>query len=284
MKKPLTISLVIPVYNEESHLAACLRAALKQKQPFLEIIVIDNNSTDSTADIAANFPGVTLLHETRQGVVFARNRGFSAAHGDIIARIDGDTILPTDWTRQLGQIFTDDTVDAVSGKMEYYDMAAPRLFNRVDLFFRRHFARVLGREVALQGANMALRRTVWQNVQRATCVEGHLHEDFDLAIHTNQAGYEVRFDERLVAAIGYRQGATSFRSFCTYAYLSPKTYLRHGLKSGRRMYPTMVLAITCFVILKVLHRGYDPVTERFSLQRVFLAPEAVRVNPALFVD
>jgi len=283
-QKAPKISLVIPVYNEEDHLADCLTAVCAQQVPFSEIIVIDNNSTDDTAAIASLFPGITLLHESKQGVIHARTAGFNHASGDIIARIDADTLLPTDWTRQLMTIFSDQSIAAVSGKVTYYDMAAGKLFNYVDLFFRRYFAKVLGREVALQAANMAIRKTVWRTIKHDICKVGGMHEDFDLAIHTNWAGHTVKFDERLVAGIGYRQAEAGFKDFCTYACLSPKTYRSHGLRSARYMYPVVGLAIICYGVLKLLHRGYDPEAHKFSVVRAFTVNSAIRVNPATFVD
>lgn len=284
MTHRLRISLVIPVYNEESHVEACLQSALQQQLPFYEIIVVDNNSSDNTAALAALFPGVRVLHEPRQGVVYARTTGFNAARGSIIARIDADTRLSPDWTQSLAEIFASGDIDAVSGRMEYHDMAAQRLIDRIDLFFRRYFARVLGREVALQAANMAIRRDTWRAVRESTCTKRNMHEDFDLAIHTNHAGYQVAFDERLVAKIGYRQAEASFRSFCTYAWLSPQTYRSHGLKSHRYMYPVVGLAIVSYGLLRLLHRGYDPVTTRFSWTKLVLTDSTMRVNPATYVE
>lgn len=284
MSSRLRISLVIPVYNEESHLAACLQRAVRQRRRFDEIIVVDNNSTDDTVAIAARFPEVTVIHEPQQGVVHARNRGFDTASGDIIARIDADTRLPDDWTQCLEEIFVAADVAAVSGRMEYYDMPWQHAFNRIDLTFRRYFARRLGREVALQAANMAIRRSAWRRIRSDTCNRGGLHEDFDLAIHATAAGYRVRFDERLRAAIAYRQADSSLRSFARYALLSPRTYRQHGLTSQRCMYPVVGLAIACYFLLKLAHRGYDAETARFSVARLVATPISIRVNPATYVD
>jgi len=283
-RKTLSISLVIPVYNEESYLTACLEAATSQRLPFDEIIVVDNNSSDGSAAIAAGFPAVKVLHELKQGVVHARNAGFGAARGDIIARIDADTLLPADWTRQIQKIFADTSVAAVSGRMQYYDMAAQAFCNHVDLLFRRYFALVLGRQVAIQAANMAMRRSVWPDVRDTLCNGSGQHEDLDLAVHINQSGHRVVFDERLVAAIGFRQGDSDFRSFCLYAWLSPKTYGLHGLKSRFWMYPVVGLAIIFYLLLKLLHRGYDMDAQRFSWHKLLVQAEDMRVNPATYVD
>ena len=284
LKNKLRISLVIPAYNEENYLGACLEAVLAQEIPFSEIIVVDNNSTDGTIAVAGQFQGVTVLTEPKQGVVHARTAGFDAAKGDIIARIDADTLLPSDWTIKLLQIFSDNTVAAVSGKIEYYDMAAAKFVNTIDLFFRRYFAFVLGREVALQAANMAIRQNAWRDIRSQTCRLRNLHEDFDLAIHTNVTGYNVVFDERLLAKIGYRQAGSTFIDFCRYALISPQTYRAHRLKSRFWMYPVVGIAITFYLILKLLHKGYDVESGKFQFRKLLAPADGMRVNPATYVD
>jgi glycosyltransferase involved in cell wall biosynthesis len=283
MQNRLRISLVIPAYNEESYLEDCLRSASAQRLPFHEIIVIDNNSSDDTSLIARRFPSVRIIHEPRQGVVYARTTGFDATSGDLIARIDADTRLPVDWTEALQEIFAEGAVDAVSGRMEFYDMAAPRLINGLDLFFRRYFARVLGPQVALQASNMAIKRSTWRSIRAQTCKGGDIHEDFDLAIHAFQGGHTVTFDERLAATIGCRQVESSFRNFCSYVWLSPRTYRVHRMSGHWWMYPVVGLVIGAYGLLKLLHR--DTYKEgRFSLLRLLYDPAKARVNPATYVD
>lgn len=271
------------MYNEAPRLAACLRAIAQQTCRPYEVIVVDNNSTDNTVQIANSFPFVRLLHEPRQGVVHARTTGFDAANGDIIGRIDGDTVLSADWVESVQYLFAETDVDAVTGKMLYRDIAWRELVGRIDLGFRRHFARVLGREVALQGANMALRRTAWQTVRPQLCTRGGIHEDFDLAIHLNRAGLNVRFDESLVAEIGYRQAGCGYGGFMKYVLQSPHTYAVHGLKSRRHMYKVVVFLAVMYPAITLLYRGYSMQDERFAL-RNFLTPQAARVNPADFVE
>src|SRR5665811_1498712 len=151
-------SIVNPVYNEAEQLGACLAAIAAQTVMPCQVIVVDNNSTDNTAAIAETYAFVTLLREKRQGVVHARNRGFDAAAGDIIGRIDADTLLPPDCVASVQAVFNDPTVDAVSGVALYYNVAAAPLFNALDLFFRRRLSWQLKDRVYLWGANMAMRR------------------------------------------------------------------------------------------------------------------------------
>src|SRR5579885_2506952 len=95
--RQLRISLVIPAHNEESHLAACLDAVAAQTVRPFEVIVVDNNSSDATAEVARSYSFVRVVREPRQGLAFARDAGFDAARGELIGRIDADTLLPPNW-------------------------------------------------------------------------------------------------------------------------------------------------------------------------------------------
>ncbi len=278
------ISLVIPVFNEADQLVACLSSVMAQRRPFDEIIVVDNNSTDDSIAIAKGFPGVTVIHEARQGVVYARERGFNTATGDIIARIDGDTRLPHDWTQELLQVFDDKSLAATSGKIAYYNMAGHELVDFADVVVRRFLRRVLGSQMFMQAANMAMRRDVWQAVRPYVCRRGGVHEDFDLSLHVQQLGYRVTFDERLRAGIDLRQLGGGFSTFANYFWHCPKTYMQHKAWRGIFIYPIILIVIVSFPILKLLHRGYDAHKRRFSMRKLLQGNSSIRVNPATYVD
>jgi glycosyltransferase involved in cell wall biosynthesis len=282
--KPLSISLVIPVYNEESHLADCLRSALAQRVPFAEIIVVDNNSTDDTKLIAQSFAGVTVLSEARQGVVHARNRGFDAVTSTLIARIDADTILPTDWTSRLQAIFASSDVAAVSGAVEYHDLPWQTRLARLDLHFRLRIADGMGDEVFLFGANMALRRSAWRATRTQMCSASGMHEDFDVAIHLQDAGYRVVFDRTLVAQVSLRRLSTSVATYWEYLMLSPRTYALHGRTSQRHMYSVIGLVMSSYWLIRLIYRCYDPEKDELSLRNLRAVKAPLRVNPATFVD
>src|SRR5581483_7315847 len=103
LNKTLTLTIVIPVFNEEDHIAACLSAIAAQTAAPDEVIVVDNNSSDKTPQIAASYPFVRLIKARKQGVLFARNKGFDAAKSDIIGRIDADSLLPSRWVEIVKQ-------------------------------------------------------------------------------------------------------------------------------------------------------------------------------------
>jgi glycosyltransferase involved in cell wall biosynthesis len=278
------VSLVIPVYNELDRIRDCLQAIARQRVKPFEVIVVDNNSTDGTAVIAAAFPFVQLLHEPRQGVVYARDRGFDAARGDVIARIDADTLVDPGWVATLQRLFANPACDLVTGSVRVREIGAARLASRVDLFWRRYLARCLKGRVGLQGANMALRKAVWQTIRHEVCHRQGLHEDFDIGLHAFKHGYRAIFAEMLEVSVCHRQLDNGFRRFADYALTSPRTYLSHGFREGWIMYRVVAFVFAAYPIIYVLSHGYDSRLGRFSLTKLFTPTLAPRVNPATFVD
>jgi glycosyltransferase involved in cell wall biosynthesis len=280
MNSRLRVSLVIPAYNEAANLRQCLEAIAKQTIKPHEVIVVDNNSTDDTVSIAKEYPFVRILQEERQGVLYARAKGFDAARGDIIGRIDGDTIIPENWIQTVREIFAESDVAATSGKMEYGDIAMRRTMNRIELSFRRWLARSFTptRTVFLQGASMAMRREAWQAVRADLCERSDIHEDYDIALHLQQMGYDVSFDERLVAELSLRRVDTSLRQFLAYVRVNPHTYRIHNAAGWRHMYVVIALILVVYFPVRLLYRGYDTETSQFNLKRAFGHPSG-RVNP-----
>jgi len=92
-----SISVVICAYNAAATLDECLRHTAALDYPDLEIIVVDDGSTDATAAIARRHPGVTLLTIPHAGLSVARNEGFRAARHDLVAYLDSDAYPTPDW-------------------------------------------------------------------------------------------------------------------------------------------------------------------------------------------
>jgi len=114
------MSVVIPAFNEADYLADALTSL--QAQDFTgpyEVIVVDNNSTDATAEVAASF-GVRVLREPQPGVCAARQRGTKEASGEIVVSTDADTRHPRDWLSRIDATFRahPDAV-AVAGPCRY---------------------------------------------------------------------------------------------------------------------------------------------------------------------
>jgi glycosyltransferase involved in cell wall biosynthesis len=277
----MKITIVIPVYNEADGLCACLDAIEAQSIRPFEVIVVDNNSSDGTDIIAKKYSFVTLIKETKQGVVHARSTGFNKARGDIIARIDGDTILPEHWLEDVSAIFErDPNLDATSGLALYYGAAGANLINSLDLFFRRRLSRQLEDKCFLWGANMAMTRQAWHKVKGQLCQRGNQHEDFDIAIHLQRMGGKVTFTEDLKANVSSRRIDVDFIGFMHYVMISPRTYAQHKLRVKRHMYPVVLACLVGYVPGYILHKGYDPSEDKFSFNRLlFYEPTVGRVDP-----
>ncbi len=260
-----------------------MRAVAQQRVRPYEVIVVDNNSTDTTAAIAAQFPFVRLVREGRQGVVHARRRGFDEARGAIIGSIDADTDLPADWVQTVQEVFAETGASAVTGVVRYRDIAWAPLISYLDRLIRRYFAHLYAGVVPLQGANMAVRRSTWLGVRSVLCARAGLHEDLDLAVHLGEMGRSAILDERLHVTIGSRQCALDWQAFYVYAAANPRSYGQHGLGT-RSMWCLVALVVPLYPLLRVLHQGYDRTRQRFSWMQLLRGDLVARVNPATFVD
>jgi len=96
-------SVIIPVFNEAQTLGDCLMSLVRQAEQHqgIEIIVVDDGSTDNTADLAPGFPGVRWLRQIQQGPAAARNRGAREARGEIVLFMDGDCIPLDNWLEEM---------------------------------------------------------------------------------------------------------------------------------------------------------------------------------------
>jgi len=121
------ISVVMPVYNGAAYIKEAIESILTQQETnfALEIIVVDDGSTDSTADIvhALNNPVIRYIHQSNSGPSKARNTGILQARGELIAFLDADDCWPTDkLKRQLTFLEENQNVDVVGGLIDYFYM------------------------------------------------------------------------------------------------------------------------------------------------------------------
>src|SRR3954451_17465617 len=101
----MRFSVVVPCYNEGAYIADTINSLSAQRfSGAWEIVVVDNNCTDDTAETARGL-GARVVREVRQGVCNARQRGAEASIGEIIVSADADTIYPTDWLATIDAAF-----------------------------------------------------------------------------------------------------------------------------------------------------------------------------------
>jgi glycosyltransferase involved in cell wall biosynthesis len=124
-----TVSVVVPFFNSERHLAACIESLLAQDElrDDDEIILIDNGSEDGSPAIAADFDRVILLDESTPGAYAARNTGIRRATGGLIAFTDADCVADTDWMRTIRDGMDDPATGILLGNCRYPDHASRSL-------------------------------------------------------------------------------------------------------------------------------------------------------------
>jgi len=106
----MTISVVIPAHNEEKYIGRTLECVVENAPSnLLEIIVVNNASTDNTARVAAAFPKVRVVNETKKGITQARQAGLNASNGELVACVDADTWLSKQWFEILNREFEQDS-------------------------------------------------------------------------------------------------------------------------------------------------------------------------------
>lgn len=195
----LSVSIIIPVFNEEDHIGRCLDAIKRQSVKPLEIIVVDNNCTDNTIAIARKYPLVRVVKEPVQGRTVSRARGFNSAKGDILGRIDADSILMPDWVKRVRADFQDSSVGGVTGLGSSRVVLGLSLHST--LWSRVYFITIqsLHGIVSTWGANMAVRKSAWRDIKDDMAPNGLLvHEDQDVAYQLIGHGHKVIQDNKLI--------------------------------------------------------------------------------------
>jgi cellulose synthase/poly-beta-1,6-N-acetylglucosamine synthase-like glycosyltransferase/peptidoglycan/xylan/chitin deacetylase (PgdA/CDA1 family) len=198
------ISVIVPAYNEAANIAATVRSLAASDYPYFEIIVVDDGSTDGTADIVERMaePGVRVLRQPNGGKPAALNLGIRHARGDLIAMVDGDTVFHPDALARLVQPFADPAVGAVSGNT--------KVANRKGFLGRwQHLEYVIGFNLdrrmfdvaecmpTIPGAIGAFRRETLLGIGGVSAET--LAEDTDLTMAVVRSGWRVVYAETAIA-------------------------------------------------------------------------------------
>lgn len=201
-----SVSVVIPCLNDAGPLEACLKTLAAQTHPPMEIIVVDNGSTDGSASVARRH-GAILVRESVPGIAAAASAGYDLATGDVIARCDADSLLPASWIQQIASTFHEDpALGALTGPGTFYELRRPWLWLWNVVYVYGYFAAV-GAALAgvpLFGSNMAIRRSCWEAVRSE--VHRHdvgMHDDMCLSMHLGLR-FRIRFRRSLRVGISPR--------------------------------------------------------------------------------
>jgi glycosyltransferase involved in cell wall biosynthesis len=160
----IKISVVIAAYNEEERIGRCLEAVNNQtfsKEKY-EVLVIDNNSTDRTSEIAKKLGTTVIFYNEKQGAVVAKEFGAEKAKGEIVAITDADSVPHKDWLENIDRIMQNKKIQCIGGTVFSIEGELVKLaFIFYDFFARLN--QVFGISL-IWGPNMAVRKSAFTEV------------------------------------------------------------------------------------------------------------------------
>ena len=210
----MLLSFVVPAYNEEAYLGPCLESILEQTQGLehlTEIIVVNNASTDRTREIALSYPRVRLVDELRKGLPYARQAGFLASTGSLIANVDADSRLTPGWVQKVIETFRayegkQPALVSFSGPLVYYDLT-PRQRRLVHVFYLIAWLTyatnkyILGVGSMVQGGNFVLSRAALEAIGGYDTSITFYGEDTDIARRLHAIGKVLfTFDLKMLSS------------------------------------------------------------------------------------
>lgn len=179
------VSVIVPVYNVEKFLDRCVRSILQQSYDELEIILVDDGSTDGSGEIcdslAKTDKRIIVIHQKNQGLSAARNTGLEASHGEYICFVDSDDYVNRDYVKYLYKLCTENDCDVaicghhVTSEQNYYrdiNIDSPAEILSKEEIFDRFYTDMHGSIVL-----------AWNKIYRRECIGdiryevGIIHED-----------------------------------------------------------------------------------------------------------
>ena len=201
----MDISFVIPAYNEETYIGECLDSVFRElgKSNYeAEVIVVNNASTDGTANVVARYKNVIVVNESRKGLTRARQAGFLASKGDLVANIDADTRLTPGWMETVTAEFSKNPkLVGLSGPFVYYDLSwltnlLVKFFYGIGFVMYLLNRYILKTSSMLQGGNFVVRRSALKKIHGFDTDIDFYGEDTDVARRLHKVG-DVKFTFRL---------------------------------------------------------------------------------------
>lgn len=211
------VSVIIPIYNEEVVIKRTITSILKCDYPFIEILIIDDGSTDNSSSIIKNnfskYHNVHYIYKENGGKASALNLGIKKAVGNIIVTIDADTIFTGTTINHLVNPFSDPLVAAVSGNCKVGNVKNQlTLWQHIEYVTsnnldKRGFEEI-GSITVVPGSNSAWRKSFL--IEVGGFADDTLAEDTDLTFKALEAGYKIIYEDR---AISYEETPENIMDF-----------------------------------------------------------------------
>jgi cellulose synthase/poly-beta-1,6-N-acetylglucosamine synthase-like glycosyltransferase len=268
------VSVIVPAYNEAANIAATVLSLACSRYPWVEVIVVDDGSTDGTAAIARSLGlrRVRVITQRNAGKPAALNAGIRAARGKLVVLVDGDTVFHPDTIRHLVQGFCDPTVGAIAGnakvanknsllgKWQHVEYAT---YSNLD---RRLFD-LAGCMTTIPGAIGAYRADVLRQVGGVP--SDTLAEDTDLTMTVLQAGWRVIYEPEAVA---WTEAPSSLRQLWRQRYRWSYGIMQAAWKHRHATGPLARRGLPYLVLYQILFPLIAPTVDVFSLYGLVFLP------------
>lgn len=193
------VSLYIPAYNAAPTLALCLEAVLQQSYPIDEIVVVDDGSSDHTAEVAAGINVKLIKHGNNKGVAAARNTGIRETRNDFVAAIDSDCIVEPDWLEKCMKNFSKPGVAAVGGKL--IEIKSSRIIDSWRALHLKHHwgdGKLVNPDF-LSGSNLVLRHDAVEQVGEYNEKFSTNYEDVEFSRRVREKGFDLVYESEAIA-------------------------------------------------------------------------------------
>ena len=186
-----SLAIIIPHYNDVTRLTRCLAALAPQLAGDVELVVVDNGSTESLDPARAALPGVRIVTEAAKGAALARNRGVAETTAEVLVFLDSDCLPAPDWLACARNTAARRDGDLFGGRIDVFDETpGPRsgaeAFEAVFAFDWQGYIEKMGFTVT---ANMVTRRAVFADV--GPFING-VSEDLDWCRRATAKGYRLK--------------------------------------------------------------------------------------------
>jgi glycosyltransferase involved in cell wall biosynthesis len=186
------VSIILPVYNVEKYLDECLESVTSQSYRNIEIICVDDGSTDKSSRMCDNWAKkdsrIKVIHKKNEGLNYARRDGFKYSNGKWICFVDSDDIIDNDYVKSLLQAALDTKTDMALCKLSWFykksDIERDKQKDTEKIIFEKNHSEVIKKSIAGWG-------NAWMMVAHSRIINSTLFNKFDWEF----SNYRINEDE-----------------------------------------------------------------------------------------
>jgi glycosyltransferase involved in cell wall biosynthesis len=246
--QPPKVSVIVCSYNGEGRIRQTLESLQKQSYKNMEVIVVDDGSTDGTSKVAKEYDFKLIRFGRNRGLAVARNQGVKESTGEIVVFTDDDCVADKDWIKNLTKTYAENPeAQGVGGRIEAYSTdtllekyayftrhpiyvhrpyieSHHRIINYLRDFLGMNDSKLLkdGQKIrGMMGANSSFRRSIIEEVGERDEQFRNYGEDWDLNIRLSKIGASLIYSDKAVIRHKHR---TIFKSFIKHMFKYGEVY------------------------------------------------------------